>query len=215
MADGTIDFSADRTAASQLGGIIWDLAQTVFLAVAIFLSIRVVIQNFKVEGTSMEPSLHNGQYLIVLKAAYARVDGTPLAGLFDRGSPPVPQTPAYLLGQPGRGDIAVFLSPTPGERDFIKRIIGVPGDLVEVRGGQVLLNQTALNEPYIRGPANYELPPQVVPKGYYFVLGDNRPNSSDSHVWGFLPADNLIGKAWLSYWPPPVWGVLPTVQLTG
>ncbi len=215
MADETIDFSAKTGTASHIGGIAWDLAQTLLLAVAIFLGIRLVIQNFKVEGTSMEPSLHNGQYLIVIKAAYTRIDGTPLATVLDRGSQTSPQTPEYLLGPPSRGDIAVFLSPTPGERDFIKRIIGVPGDTVEVRGGETYLNGKPLTEPYIRGPANYEVAPQVVPKGYYFVLGDNRPNSSDSHVWGFLPAENLIGKAWLSYWPPPEWGLVPTVRLAG
>ena len=215
LADETIDFTSKPTAASHIGGIAWDLAQTVLLAVAIFLGIRVVIQNFKVEGTSMEPSLHNGQYLIVIKAAYARIDGTPFANILVRGTQPPPQTPVYLLGEPSRGDIAVFLSPTPGERDFIKRIIGVPGDKVEVKSGVTYLNGTALTEPYIRGPANYEVAPEVVPSGYYFVLGDNRPKSSDSHVWGFLPAGNLIGKAWLSYWPPPEWGLVPTVQLAG
>lgn len=185
--------------------MLWDIAQTVLLAVAIFLSIRVIAQNFKVEGASMEPTLQHGQMLIVLKAAYARVDGTPLERLFVRdgqGS----RTPIFMLGSPEHGDIAVFRSPTPSERDFIKRIIGVPGDMVEVRDGQVYLNGAAVAEPYIRGPANYQVPPQVVPAGHYFVLGDNRSNSSDSHVWGFLPANNLIGKAWFTYWPPPRWG---------
>src|SRR2546428_13985205 len=97
LADETIDFASKPTAASHIGGIAWDLAQTVLLAVAIFLGIRVIIQNFKVEGTSMEPSLHNGQYLIVIKAAYARVDGTPLANIVERGNVPPPQTPVYLL----------------------------------------------------------------------------------------------------------------------
>ncbi|MSQ24551.1 MAG: signal peptidase I [Chloroflexi bacterium] len=196
--------------------MLWDVTQTIGLALLIFFSIRVVAQNFKVEGASMEPTLHNGQFLIIVKAAYARVDGTPFEPLralaHSSSCDPCPvlaaHEPDFLFGGPERGDIAVFLSPTPPERDFIKRVVGLPGDIVEVRGGRVHLNGVLQEEPYIRGPANYQSPPQVVPRGEYFVLGDNRSNSSDSHIWGFLPADNLIGKAWLTYWPPPLWGIL-------
>jgi signal peptidase I len=87
-------------------------------------------------------------------------------------------------------------------------VFGVPGDTVVIRGGQVLVNGRALDESYIRDRPPYVAPRQVVPPGHYFVLGDNRPNSSDSHVWGLVPADNIIGKAWVSYWPPNLWGVL-------
>ena len=193
--------------AGRVGVLLWDVTQTVGLALLIFFSIRMVAQNFKVEGASMEPTLHNGQFLIIVKAAYTRIDGTPLERLFT-GAPVTNHQPVYLFGGPERGDIAVFVSPTPPERDFIKRIVALPGDLIEVRDGRVYLNATLTEEPYIRGPANYQSAPQVVPNGQYFVLGDNRSNSSDSHVWGFLPADNLIGKAWLTYWPPQQWGVL-------
>ena len=187
--------------------MLWDVTQTIGLALLIFFSIRVVAQNFKVEGASMEPTLHNGQFLIIVKAAYVRIDGTPFERFFPHDGLS-PYEPDFLFGGPERGDIAVFLSPTPPERDFIKRVVGVPGDLIEVRSGRVYLNGVPQDEPYIRGPANYQSPPQVVPRGEYFVLGDNRSNSSDSHVWGFLPADNLIGRAWLTYWPPQLWGLL-------
>ena len=88
-------------------------------------------------------------------------------------------------------------------------MIGVPGDTVEVRGGQVYVNDQPIEEPYIRDRSPYLVPRQVVPPGHYYVLGDNRPNSSDSHVWGLVPADNIIGRAWVSYWPPNLWGVVP------
>lgn len=209
MLDDTMDLGRRRRGAGRVGLMLWDITQTVGLALLIFFSIRVVAQNFKVEGASMEPTLRNGQFLIIIKAAYARADGTPLERLF--ATDPRTNTPIFLFGGPERGDIAVFRSPTPPERDFIKRVVAVPGDLVEVRDGRVYLNGVQQSEPYIRGPANYQSPPQVVPVGQYFVLGDNRSNSSDSHVWGFLPADNLIGKAWLTYWPPQHWGLLSSV----
>jgi signal peptidase I len=201
----TIDLGRRRSA-GRVGLMLWDITQTVGLALLIFFSIRVVAQNFKVEGASMEPTLHNGQFLIIVKAAYARIDGTPLERLVVNANR---RDPVFMFSGPERGDIAVFRSPTPPERDFIKRVVAVPGDLIEVRDGRVYLNGTLQDEPYIRGPANYQSPPQVVPIGQYFVLGDNRSNSSDSHVWGFLPADNLIGKAWLTYWPPQQWGIFP------
>lgn len=202
-----VDLRPTRRAAGRFAVLVWDITQTVGLALLIFFSIRVVAQNFKVEGASMEPTLHNGQFLIILKATYARIDGTPLERFFTGSTKPSYQ-PVYLFGGPERGDIAVFVSPTPPERDFIKRVVALPGDLIEVRDGRVYLNGSLMEEPYVRGPANYQSPPQVVPNGEYFVLGDNRSNSSDSHVWGFLPANNLIGRAWLTYWPPQHWGLL-------
>src|SRR5688500_7109043 len=158
---------------------------------------RSVVQNFKVEGTSMEPTLHHNEFLIINKAAYTRIDGTP----FERVFAPVGNGnsnggPKYLFAEPARGEIIVFRYPQQPEKDFIKRIIGVPGDRVEVKAGRVYLNDRLLDEPYAREGATYDAPPKMVPPGQYFVLGDNRPNSSDSHVWGYVPADNLIGKAW-------------------
>jgi signal peptidase I len=179
--------------------------QTVLLTLLIFFAVRAVVQNFKVEGTSMEPTLHNNEFLIINKATYLRADGTPLERVFAAASQRS-DDPVFVFGQPSRGDIIVFRFPAQPDKDFIKRVIGVPGDTVEVRSGRVYLNGVGLDEPYIREGASYDKPAQVVPPGNYFVLGDNRPNSSDSHVWGFVPADNLIGKAWFAYWPPGTWG---------
>jgi signal peptidase I len=198
------------TRGNNSGGLrafLWEILQTVLLTLVIFLAVRAVVQNFKVEGASMEPSLHSGQYLLINKIGYARLQGTPAYALVHPDSS-TPSDPGYLFGGPQRGDIIVFRSPVQPDKDFIKRVIGVPGDTVEIRGGQVLVNGAPLDESYIRDRPPYVAPRQVVPPGHYFVLGDNRPNSSDSHVWGLVPADNIIGKAWVSYWPPNLWGVL-------
>ncbi|MPZ15203.1 MAG: signal peptidase I [Chloroflexi bacterium] len=207
MLKDTTELSRMRPGVGRVGGFLWEVIQTALLTLLIFVAIRAVVQNFKVEGSSMEPTLHQDQFLIINKIAYARTDGTWVASLFapDVGDQ---NSPAYAFGAPRRGDIVVFRFPAQPDKDFIKRVIGVPGDTVEVRSGHVYLNGDLLDEPYIRNGASYDQAEQVVPLGSYYVLGDNRPNSSDSHVWGLVPADNLIGKAWLTYWPPADWGPL-------
>jgi signal peptidase I len=104
----------------------------------------------------------------------------------------------------------VFQSPTEPDKDYIKRVIGLPGDTVLVNAGSVYVNGLRLDEPYIAFPPDYRFPSDgqliQVPDGSYFVLGDNRPVSVDSHLGWFVPAANLVGRAWLSYWPPQTWG---------
>jgi signal peptidase I len=191
---------------SGVRSFLWEMVQTVLLTLVIFLAVRAVVQNFKVEGASMEPTLHTGQYLLINKVGYARLEGTPLAFLDHRGGD---ATDGYIFGGPQRGDVIVFRAPVQPDKDFIKRVIALPGDTVEVRGGQVYVNDQLIDEPYIRDRAPYLVPRQTVPPEHYFVLGDNRPNSSDSHVWGLVPAENVIGRAWVSYWPPNLWGTVP------
>jgi signal peptidase I len=181
--------------------IAWELTQTLVLAVVIFLLVRAIAQNFRVEGPSMEPGLHDGQYLLVNKAVYFKLNVGNLAKF-------IPFIDAedgeekFLFHGPERGDVIVFRYPKDPDRDFIKRVIGVPGDRVRVQDGIVYLNDVPLEEDYIADHAGRDLEEeQVVPKGNYFVLGDNRPNSSDSRSWGFVPEENIIGKAMLSYWP--------------
>lgn len=192
---------------SEARGLAWELLQTIALTLAIFLGVRSVVQNFRVEGASMEPTLQTGQYLLINKAAYYRVENTPLSDLL----PTTAQgSLRYPLGGPQRGDIVVFRAPLQPDKDFIKRVIGLPGDTILVRNGQVFVNGQPLNEPYISFSATYTFPrdgqPARVPDGNYFVLGDNRPNSSDSHLGWFVPVENLVGRAWVSYWPPGAWG---------
>jgi signal peptidase I len=115
---------------------------------------------------------------------------------------------AYRVGEPGRGDIIVFrYPPDPDREPYIKRLIGLPGDVVKVENGQVLVNGFPLSESYIMADPNYQGTWQV-PEGKLFVLGDNRNNSSDSHSWGFVPLENVIGKAEVIYWPPEQWQIL-------
>jgi signal peptidase I len=191
-----------------------ELVETLLLAVLIFLAIAGIpdwvpgargggaLQNFRVEGQSMEPSLDNGEYLIVNKLTYAEIDLSFLDWLpfYDSGDNPV----HHLWDSPSRGDVIVFRAPTNLTRDFIKRIIGVPGDTVEINreAGSVMVNGERLDEPYIRGETTCggSCGPWVVPEGAYFVMGDNRQNSSDSRQGWFVPEGNIIGKALITYW---------------
>jgi len=179
-----------------------ELAETLLLAVLIFLAVHVSMQNFKVEGASMEPSLDNGEYLVVSRLAYAEIDLSIFdwVPFFDAGDNPV----HHLWGSPARGDVIVFRSPTNVQRDFIKRIVGVPGDVVEIdqETGAVKVNGQAVDEPYVRGETSCSSScgPWVVPERSYFVMGDNRRNSSDSRQGWVVPEENIIGKALITYW---------------
>jgi signal peptidase I len=164
-----------------------DLLETVGLAVVLFVIINSVSARVRVDGSSMLPTLHDGEFVLVNKLA-------------------------YRMGTPTRGDIIVFRSTTEADLDLIKRIIGVPGDHVVVAGGHVSINGQTLTEPYINAAPNYTGEWNVAP-GYLFVLGDNRNDSSDSHMWGYLPQGNVIGKALLIYWPPPEWAMINHVPL--
>jgi len=168
-----------------LGSVLRELIETLILTLVIFLLIRFAVQNFRIEGFSMEPNFHDGQFLIVNKLVYA-------------------------LHSPERGDVIVFIPPNSTTRDFIKRVIGLPGDRVEIVNGRVFVNGAPLDEPYPLNPGSYSAGAVTVPADEYFVLGDNRNNSSDSHSWGSVPAKSIIGKAWVSYWPPQVMGLVPT-----
>jgi signal peptidase I len=113
---------------------------------------------------------------------------------------------SYRFETPQRGDIVVF-NPTPAleqqnfHEAFIKRVIGLPGDRVEVKTGQVVVNGQPLPENYLQEQPNYEFKPVTVPPNQYMVLGDNRNNSYDSHYWGFVPREKIIGRAVLRFWP--------------
>jgi signal peptidase I len=206
-----------RDTAARLRRYGRELAETAILALLIFFAVKAVVQNFRVEGSSMEPSLSGEELVLVNKAIYFRVD-------FDRIARFIPFVDGddgrerYLFRSPRRGDVIVFRYPQDTSRDFIKRVIGVPGDTVEVRDQTVFINGAPLQEDYILATPNYTYGPRTVPGGHYFVLGDNRRNSFDSHAWpqncgglqtcDFVPEENIIGQAWLRYWPFDVFGLV-------
>jgi signal peptidase I len=187
-----------------------EVFQAVVVTGALVIGIRTVVENFRVEGVSMQPTFDGGQVLVVNRAVYFHVDDGPLAHVLPSTNQGSAQ---YVFGGPQRGDIAVFRAPPQPDTDYIKRIIGLPGDHILIRDGQVFVNGERLAEPYIRFPASYSFPsngqPLVVPDRNYFVLGDNRPESFDSHLGWVVPVDDLIGRAWIRYWPPNALAVLP------
>ncbi len=162
---------------------ILDVFETLLLSLVLFVGINAISARIRIESISMQPTLYAGNFVIVNKIA-------------------------YLLNTPGRGDVIVFKNPKdPSLEPYIKRIIGLPGDTVRVTGGTVFINDEPMSEPYISAPPTYE-GAWTVPPESLFVLGDNRNSSSDSHAWGMVPMQNIIGKAEVVYWPPSRWQLL-------
>jgi len=169
---------------------ILEILGAVLVGVALFFLIHFSVQRAVVEGSSMEPSLQNEQVLLVSKLA-------------------------YKFGEPERGDIIVFPPPhvLNPDKDYIKRIMGLPGETVEIKDGAVYINNTALEEPYITDPANGDFAKITIPANEYFVMGDNRNNSLDSRSGWTVPYDTIVGKAWLSIWPLDSFGLVPNEDL--
>jgi signal peptidase I len=186
---------------------------TVFLAIFVLMLIRSMAQNFRVEGSSMEPTISSGQRVIISKASYWRFD---LASFLNPVEQPVSKrdsNPIYPFGAPSRGDVVVFRYPLDLDRAFVKRVIGIPGDVVEIKKGTVYVNGGALNEPYVKAPPSYEMAARMIPADNLFVLGDNRDHSSDSHIWGLVPTSDLIDKAVMVYWPLDHLGMISSPNL--
>lgn len=162
--------------------VVMDLLETILLAAALFLAINALSARVRVDGFSMNPTLKDGEFVLVNRLA-------------------------YRLGEPERGDIVVFHYPPDPSQDLIKRVIGLPGDEIQIEDGQVWVNGTPVAEPYIAASPLYRGSWRI-PAGNLFVLGDNRNDSSDSHSWGMLPQENVIGKAVLVYWPLYEWNVI-------
>jgi signal peptidase I len=194
------------TPAPSALSVIGEIAQTVILAVLLFLLIRNFIQNYRVENISMEPNFHEGQFLIINRFAYC-------PGLhLDIPIVDVHLEKASCVWQPRRGDVVVFHYPPDPSKDYIKRIIGLPGELVEVQDGRVYINRHPMTEPFGPNPGSYSAAPIRLGPGEFYVMGDNRNSSSDSHVWGPVPLENIVGRAVVRYWPPSKWSVIPQWQ---
>ena len=160
-----------------------EILLTLILAIIIFSLLQVTVQSFIVVGSSMDPNLQEGERLLINKVV-------------------------YNLHEPERGDVIVFRPPNNQHGDYIKRIIALTGETVEIKQGVVYINGHQLNEPYISNLPKYSLSKQKIPANEFFVLGDNRNNSNDSHNGWTVPRENITGKAWLAIWPPTEWGVI-------
>jgi len=160
-----------------------EVAITVLIAVAVFALLRLTVQSYTVVMSSMEPNFQEGECIMVNKVC-------------------------YRSSAPQRGQVIVFNPPFGSAHPFIKRVIGLPGETLEIRDEKVFVNGIPLREEYVMAPPNYTMPATEVPETEYFVLGDNRNNSNDSHSGWMVPRDNIIGKAWFTYWPPSKVGVI-------
>src|SRR3989344_2365461 len=174
----------------RLGAFFLDVLEVVVFAIGIFFFVYLLIMRpHKIKGQSMHPNFPDGEYLLTQKVS-------------------------YYTGEPQRGDVVVFKPPISDEDEFIKRIIGLPGDKISVTDGEVYLNGKLLNENYLNqirtsnGSFLGEGKEFAIPDGQYFVLGDNRPHSSDSRAWGPITKKDISGKAWLIYWPPNLAGTV-------
>ena len=159
-----------------------DVIAPLITAVAIFALFQITLGTFKVYGSSMEPSIQPGEYIVVRKTA-------------------------YFLHTPERGDIIVFHSPQSPDSDLIKRVIALPGDTIEIKNGTVFVNDIPILETYAAELCKNDYHCQEIPANNYFVLGDNRNHSADSRRGWTVPDENIVGRSWLTYWPPEKWGL--------
>ena len=165
----------------------WENVSIALIAMLLFIGLRLTIQSSFVDGPSVENTFQNGERLLVNKLA-------------------------YKFSSPQRGDVIIFHPPIPSASPFIKRVIGLPGERVEIENGAVTVvkpdgRTIILDEPYIRESPNYDYTSAVIPPNEYFVLGDNRNDSEDSHYGWFVSRDEIVGKVWLCIWPPHQWGL--------
>ncbi len=171
--------------------IFFDLIESVVVALSIFVVIYLfLVQPHQVKGASMDPTFHDGQYILTDKIS-------------------------YRFNLPQRGDVVVFKAPMNPDFDYIKRIIGLPGDTITIQEGQVVINEQPLSDEYIQSDTVL-LPGQYIREGEqmtvgsdeFFVLGDNRSHSADSRQWGMVPKKDIIGKVFFRYWPVNKFGIV-------
>lgn len=162
--------------------LVREVIATLVLAIIIFLLLRLVVGSYAVISESMQPGLQIGERLLINKMA-------------------------FHFGEPTRGELVYYKSPS-GDLDQLKRIIGLPGDVIQVKDNAVYVNGVKLSEPYVKDPPGYTLASYQVPPNNYFVLGDNRNNSNDSSSGWTVPRENIMGRAWIFTWPPDKWGTV-------
>ena len=168
---------------ARRSSLLREIVETALLTAIIFLVVNATTGRFKIDGASMEPNLHHDEYVIIDKVT-------------------------YLFGTPGRGDVVVFAR-AGQPKDYIKRVIGLPGETVEVVDGTLLIDGQPLEEPYVSPAPGRSYPARQLETDEYFVMGDNRGNSSDSRDFGPIHLSNVVGRAWIIYWPPSDWALVP------
>ena len=183
-----------------------EIIEAVILAAVVFMLLQVTVRNFKVDGSSMDPTLEDGQYLLVNRLVYLRVELDRLAKIVpfwtaDEGSS------RHAIHAPKRGEVIVFQfpdsNPNNPKKDFVKRVVGLPGETMRMFDGKVFVNEEVLNEPYLSHKDHSNASKVTLGEGEYYVLGDNRTHSNDSRSWGAVPEANIRGKVWMVYWPAP------------
>ena len=188
-----------------------EILDALVLSLVVFLLIQVTIQNFKVEGASMYPTLKSGQYVLVNKLAYANLNQVRLSKLIPFWNVTNLKDNRNLRS-PARGEIIVFRfpdhNPDNRKRDFVKRVIAVPGDKIAIISGVVWVNDKSIQEGYLEYRDTFNMDERILKETDYFVLGDNRTGSNDSRAWGPVPKVNILGKVWSVYWPLTDWGRL-------
>jgi signal peptidase I len=188
--DGMTAVAESEPQPSMTWMMLRELIETVVLSLVIFLLIRQVVQNYRIESHSMQPNFYEGQFILVNKLA-------------------------YRLGSPERGDVLVFHNPQNVKEDYIKRVIGLPGDTLEIRDGKVFINGKELVEKYPINqiPPGQNYGPITIEPDHLFVMGDNRPQSQDSRYFGQLSEDLIVGKAWVRVWPLNKFGIIQHYDL--
>jgi signal peptidase I len=177
------DIPPEEPKKTGVRGFIKDILEVAVISLVLFFSINAVSARIRIESVSMQPTLFAGNFVVVNKLA-------------------------YQFGEPERGDIIVFEYPPDPEQDpYIKRVIGLPGEQVQIVDGKVMIDGFTIPEPYLVSETRQD-GQWTVPEESLFVMGDNRMNSSDSRSWGYVPMENVIGKAMVVYWPPEKWELL-------
>ncbi len=178
-----------------------EISEALILALIVFLVIQGSVRNFKVDGSSMLPSLKTGQYLLVNKLVYFKLDTSRLSRVIPFWEEDT-RSNHFAIRPPRRGEVIVFHAPSPNlGKDFVKRVIGLPGEEVEIVSGTPFIDGVALEEPYLTTQDRSRMSPLLLGEEEYFVLGDNRRSSNDSRNWGAVPEGNILGKVWVVYWP--------------
>ncbi len=191
------DIEIHRVKNSSRNGIVLEsfkLLRDIFLVLAVFVLLMVfVAQPVVVEGTSMLPQLHDGERLIVNKLIYYKI-------------------PGVTWGNLQRGDVVVFWYPNDPDKSYVKRVIGLPGETIEIRNGIVYVDGEQMKEEYLATDFHQRMDnhaPKKVDEHHYYVMGDNRDNSSDSRIWGVVPEKYIYGKVFFRYWIPSKFGSIP------